>query len=80
MGGKSPSLGPIGYVGHQALATYLANSNCASTVMRKKGFITAVAPGSFARRKNHYYKSIESSSARSPGAAGEYRAIVDADF
>jgi hypothetical protein len=53
-------VGPIGYVGHQALATDLANFKTAlSTVKAEEGFITAVAPGSFARRQNQYYKSDE---------------------
>ena len=52
MGGRPPVfVGPIGYIGHQALATDLGNFKAAlATVKAEEGFISAVAPGSFARR------------------------------
>jgi methionine synthase II (cobalamin-independent) len=83
MGGRPPVfVGPIGYVGHQALATDLANFKTAlATVKAEEGFITAVAPGSFARRQNQYYKSDEEFLyALAEALREEYKAIVDADL
>jgi methionine synthase II (cobalamin-independent) len=61
MGGRPPVfVSPIGYIGHQALAADLENFKAALAVVKaEEGFITAVAPGSFARRQNQYYKSDE---------------------
>jgi 5-methyltetrahydropteroyltriglutamate--homocysteine methyltransferase len=52
LGGRPPVVtGPIAYVGHQAVRTDLANFKAAlAKVTAEEGFITAVAPGSFARR------------------------------
>ena len=45
------------------------------------GFITAVAPGSFARRQNQYYKSDEEFLyALAEALREEYKAIVDAEL
>ena len=45
----------------------------------EEGFITAVAPGSFARRQNQYYKSDEEFlHALAEALREEYKAIVDA--
>ena len=81
MGGRPPVfVSPIGYIGHQALATDLANFKAAlATVKAEEGFITAVAPGSFARRQNQYYKSDEEFlHALAEALREEYKAIVDA--
>ena len=83
MGGRPPVfVSPIGYIGHQALATDLANFKAAlATVKAEEGFITAVAPGSFARRQNQYYKSDEEFlHALAEALREEYKAIVDAGF
>jgi len=48
-------------------------------VKAEEGFITAVAPGSFARRQNQYYKSDEEFlHALAEALREEYKAIVDA--
>ena len=61
LGGRPPVFtGPIAYVGHQAVRADLANFKAAlAKVTAEEGFITAVAPGSFARRQNRYYSSDE---------------------
>ena len=47
--------GPIAYVGQEALSADLANFKAAlAKVKAEEGFITSVAPGSFARRQNRY--------------------------
>ena len=81
MGGRPPVfVSPIGYIGHQALAADLGNFKAAlATVKAEEGFITAVAPGSFARRQNQYYKSDEEFlHALAEALREEYKAIVDA--
>jgi len=57
LGGRPPVFtGPIAYVGQQAVRADLANFKAAfAKVTAAEGFITAVAPGSFARRQNRYY-------------------------
>ena len=56
LGGRPPVFtGPIAYVGRQALSADLANFKAAlAKVKAEEGFITSVAPGSFARRQNRY--------------------------
>jgi 5-methyltetrahydropteroyltriglutamate--homocysteine methyltransferase len=81
MGGRPPVfVGPIGYIGHQALAADLENFKAALAVVKaEEGFITAVAPGSFARRQNQYYKSDEEFlHALAEALREEYKAIVAA--
>ena len=58
LGGRPPVFtGPIAYIGHQAVRADLANFKAAlAKVTAEEGFITAVAPGSFARRQNRYYR------------------------
>ena len=83
MGGRPPVfVSPIDYIGHKALATDLTNFKAAlATVKAEEGFITAVAPGSFARRQNQYYKSDEEFlHALAEALREEYKAIVDAGF
>jgi 5-methyltetrahydropteroyltriglutamate--homocysteine methyltransferase len=83
LGGRPPVFtGPIAHIGQQALRTDLANFKAAlAKVKAEEGFITAVAPGSFARRQNRYYASDEAFL----GAVGEamreeYKAIIEAGF
>jgi len=83
MGGRPPVFtGPIEYVGHQAVSADLANFKAAfAKVKAEEGFITSVAPGSFARRQNQYYKSDEEFLAALADALKvEYEAIIDAGF
>jgi 5-methyltetrahydropteroyltriglutamate--homocysteine methyltransferase len=74
--------GPIAYVGQQAVGTDLANFKAALAKMTaEEGFITAVAPGSFARRQNRYYGSDEAFlAALAEALREEYKAIIEAGF
>jgi 5-methyltetrahydropteroyltriglutamate--homocysteine methyltransferase len=81
LGGRPPVFtGPIAYVGHQAVRTDLANFKAAlAKVTAEEGFITAVAPGSFARRQNRYYASDEAFlQALADALREEYKAIIEA--
>jgi 5-methyltetrahydropteroyltriglutamate--homocysteine methyltransferase len=83
LGGRPPVFtGPITYVGQQAARTDLANFKTAlAKVTAEEGFITAVAPGSFARRQNRYYHSDEAFlHALAEALREEYKAIIDAGF
>ena len=52
--------GPISYAGHAMVKRDIANFKAAlARVKAEEGFITSVAPGSFARRQNRYYKTDE---------------------
>jgi 5-methyltetrahydropteroyltriglutamate--homocysteine methyltransferase len=52
--------GPISYTGHAMVKRDIANFKGAlAQVKAEEGFITSVAPGSFARRQNQYYKTDE---------------------
>jgi 5-methyltetrahydropteroyltriglutamate--homocysteine methyltransferase len=74
--------GPVAYVGQQALSADLANFKAAlAKVKAEEGFITSVAPGSFARRQNRYYASDEGFlQALGEAMREEYQAIVEAGF
>jgi 5-methyltetrahydropteroyltriglutamate--homocysteine methyltransferase len=83
LGGRPPLFtGAIFYVGQQALRADLANFKAAlAKVKAEEGFITSVAPGSFARRQNQYYKSDEAFlHALGEAMREEYQAIVAAGF
>jgi 5-methyltetrahydropteroyltriglutamate--homocysteine methyltransferase len=83
LGGRPPVFtGPISYLGQQALSTDLANFKAAlAKVTADEGFITSVAPGSFARRQNRYYKTDEEFlHALGEALRVEYQAIVEAGF
>jgi 5-methyltetrahydropteroyltriglutamate--homocysteine methyltransferase len=73
-------VGPITYVGQDAVATDIANFKAAlGKTKAEEGFITAVAPGSFGRRQNEYYKTDEEYLyALADALSHEYKAIVDA--
>ncbi len=75
-------IGPIEYVGHDAVVADLANLKAAlSQVKAEEGFVTSVAPGSFGRRQNQYYKTDEDYLfALADALKHEYKAIVDAGF
>ncbi len=81
MGGRPPVFtGPIAYIGQRAVARDLENFTAAlGRVKAEEGFISAVAPGSFARRQNRYYRSDEEFLfALGEAMREEYKAIVDA--
>jgi 5-methyltetrahydropteroyltriglutamate--homocysteine methyltransferase len=83
LGGRPPVFtGPITYAGQQAVRTDLANFRAAlGKVTAQEGFITAVAPGSFARRQNRYYGSDEAFlAALAEALREEYKAIIEAGF
>lgn len=71
---------PIAYTGGDAVRADIANFKAAlATVGAEEGFITSVAPGSFARRQNQYYKSDEEFVfALGEALRAEYTAIVEA--
>jgi 5-methyltetrahydropteroyltriglutamate--homocysteine methyltransferase len=81
MGGKPPVFtGPIAYIGHMAVQRDIENFTAAlARVKAEEGFLSAVAPGSFARRQNQYYKSDEEFLfALGEAMREEYAAIVAA--
>jgi 5-methyltetrahydropteroyltriglutamate--homocysteine methyltransferase len=83
LGGRPPVFtGPIAYVGQEAMRADLANLKSAlAKVKAEEGFITSVAPGSFARRQNRYYASDEAFlAALGEAMREEYKAIVEAGF
>src|SRR6201993_3727865 len=83
LGGRPPVFtGPIAYVGQQALSADLANFKAALGKLKaEEGFISSVAPGSFARRQNRYYASDEAFlQALGEAMREEYKAIVEAGF
>jgi 5-methyltetrahydropteroyltriglutamate--homocysteine methyltransferase len=74
--------GPVRYIGQEAVKADIANFKKAlAAVKAEEGFITAVAPGSFGRRQNQYYKTEEEFLfALADALKEEYKAIVDAGF
>src|SRR5215469_14858153 len=83
LGGRPPVFtGPITYIGREALRTDLANFKAAlAKVNAEEGFITSVAPGSFARRQNRYYASDEEFlQALGEAMREEYQAVIEAGF
>jgi 5-methyltetrahydropteroyltriglutamate--homocysteine methyltransferase len=72
--------GPISYAGHAMVTRDIANFKAALTrVKAEEGFITSVAPGSFARRQNQYYKTDEEFLfALGEAMREEYKAVIDA--
>jgi 5-methyltetrahydropteroyltriglutamate--homocysteine methyltransferase len=74
--------GPIAYVGHDAVRADLANLTAGlARSAAEEGFVTSVAPGSFARRQNLYYKTDEEFLvALGEAMREEYKAIIDAGF
>jgi 5-methyltetrahydropteroyltriglutamate--homocysteine methyltransferase len=71
---------PIAYVGHAAIAADIANLKQAMAAAGvEEGFICSIAPGSFARGEDLYYRSEEDFVFASAEAMREeYKAIVDA--
>ncbi len=71
---------PLRYTGQEAVKADIANFKTALGVVKaEEGFITSVAPGSFARRQNQYYKSDEEFLyALADALKEEYKAILDA--
>jgi 5-methyltetrahydropteroyltriglutamate--homocysteine methyltransferase len=82
MGSLPRFTGPITYKGQEAVKATIANLKAAlQGVKVEEAFMTAVAPGSFARGRNHYYKSDEEYLfALGDALREEYKTIVDAGF
>jgi len=83
MSGRPPVfVGPIRYTGQQAVRADVENFKAAlAGAKAEEGFITSVAPGSFARRQNKYYKTDEEFLyALADALKEEYKAIIDAGF
>jgi 5-methyltetrahydropteroyltriglutamate--homocysteine methyltransferase len=72
--------GPIKYIGHAALAADIANLKAAlAATGAEEGFMCSIAPGSFARGEDLYYKTEEEFLFASADALREeYEAIVNA--
>ncbi len=72
--------GPISYAGQAMVKRDIDNFKAAlANVKAEEGFITSVAPGSFARRQNQYYKTDEEFLfALGDAMREEYKAIIDA--
>jgi 5-methyltetrahydropteroyltriglutamate--homocysteine methyltransferase len=73
---------PIAYTGREAIAADIENLRAALAGVKVEGaFLTAVAPGSFARGRNLHYQSYEEFLfALAEALREEYRAILDAGY
>ncbi len=73
-------VGPVTYVGHEAVRTDIANFKAGLAAAGiDEGFMTSVAPGSAARLRNVHYKSDEAFIfACADALREEYKAIIDA--
>jgi 5-methyltetrahydropteroyltriglutamate--homocysteine methyltransferase len=73
-------VGPITYIGHEAIARDIANFKAALAACgAEEGFMTAIAPGSASRISNTYYKTEEEFMfACAAAMREEYKAIIDA--
>jgi 5-methyltetrahydropteroyltriglutamate--homocysteine methyltransferase len=74
--------GPVSYIGQEALKADIENLKAATQdAGATEVFMTSVAPGSFGRRQNRYYKTDEEFIfAVAEAMREEYKAIVDAGF
>ncbi len=74
--------GPLAYIGQDAVRADIENFKAVlATVDATEGFITSVAPGSFARRQNEFYKTDEEFlEVLGEALREEYTAIVEAGF
>jgi 5-methyltetrahydropteroyltriglutamate--homocysteine methyltransferase len=74
--------GPITYKGQAAVQADLANIKAAQPGLKaSEVFVTSVAPGSFSRRQDRYYKTDEEFQfALGEALRQEYKAIIDAGF
>ena len=75
-------LGPITYKGHDALQIDIDNLRAGlDGSVADEAFMTSVAPGTFGREQNHYYRTQEEFLfAIADAMRVEYRAITDAGF
>jgi 5-methyltetrahydropteroyltriglutamate--homocysteine methyltransferase len=73
-------VGPISYIGHEAIARDIANFKAGLAACGvAEGFMTAIAPGSASRIANRYYNTEEEFMAACAAAMREeYQAIIDA--
>ncbi|HXP77938.1 MAG TPA: cobalamin-independent methionine synthase II family protein [Stellaceae bacterium] len=74
--------GPITYRGLQAVRTDLDNLKAALAGLEvAEGFVTSIAPGSFSRQQDSFYKTDEEFQfALGEALRQEYKAIIDAGF
>ena len=73
--------GPITYTARRRLQADIDNLKKALPRPAPRGFMSSVAPGSFARGRNHHYKTDEEFLfALAEAMREEYKAIVDAGF
>ena len=74
--------GPVSYIGQEALKNDIENLKAATaSAGATEVFMTSVAPGSFGRRQNRYYKPDEEFIyAVGEAMREEYHAIVEAGF
>ena len=73
-------IGPISYIGQDAIARDIANFKAGLAACGiEEGFMTAIAPGSASRIANAYYKTeVEFMFACATALREEYQAIIDA--
>jgi 5-methyltetrahydropteroyltriglutamate--homocysteine methyltransferase len=73
-------IGPVTYIGHEAIARDIANFHAGLAACgTQEGFMTAIAPGSASRISNAYYKTDEEFMfACAEAMREEYQAIIDA--
>ena len=73
-------VGPIKYIGHDAIARDIANFKAGLAAAGvQEGFMTAIAPGSACRISNAYYRTEEDFMfACADALREEYKAIIDA--
>lgn len=82
-GGAAVCTGPVAYIGHDIVATDIANFKAAlAGVKTEEAFIPAVAPGTMElQRRNEYYATEEEYLyAIADAMHEEYKAIVDAGY
>jgi 5-methyltetrahydropteroyltriglutamate--homocysteine methyltransferase len=81
-GGTLTCVGPVAYVGQELLKADIDNFTAGlKGVQVEEAFMTAIAPGTFARGRNtHYATDEEYHFAIAEAMREEYRAIVEAGF
>jgi 5-methyltetrahydropteroyltriglutamate--homocysteine methyltransferase len=81
--GMQPTcVGPITYIGQEAIKTDIDNFKAALAGQQYvEGFLPAIAPGTFGRGSNQYYKTEEEFLfAIGEAMHEEYKAVIDAGF
>jgi 5-methyltetrahydropteroyltriglutamate--homocysteine methyltransferase len=82
IGREMTCTGPISYVGQEAIQTDIANFKAALQGLQYgEAFLPAIAPGTFGRGDNKYYKTEEEFLfAIGEAMHEEYKAVIDAGF